>query len=72
MKINIKALNEFISNNYNGDYKKFADELKINSVTLWRVLNNKGNAGEKFITSLMLYCKVNGYEYDYFFTSGVA
>ncbi len=72
MKINVKALNDFIEANFSGDYKKFAEALKINSVTLWRVLNNKSNAGEKFLTSLMLYCKMNGHEFEYFFTNSVA
>jgi len=72
MKIDIKVLREFINISYKGDYKKFAEALKLDSVTVWRVLKNKGNAGEKFITSLMLYCKTHGLEYDYFFTDTVA
>lgn len=72
MRISIKALRDFIHINFNGDYKKFAKALKINSVTVWRVLNNKSNAGEKFLTSLMLYCKSNGHEYDIFFINTVA
>ncbi|HYE08738.1 MAG TPA: XRE family transcriptional regulator [Patescibacteria group bacterium] len=72
MGISVDALQNFINIKFFGDYKTFAKALEINSVTLWRILNYKTNAGEKFLTSLMLYCKRNGLEFDIFFIQTVA
>lgn len=72
MGLNIKALRDFIDKIHNGNYKDFARAININSITVWRILNKKSNAGEKFLTSLMLYCKKHGYSYEYFFEESIA
>lgn len=72
MGLSIKALKEFIDKNHNGNYKDFAKAVNVNSITVWRILNGKSNAGEKFLTNLMLYCKKHGYSYEYFFELSIA
>lgn len=72
MGLNIKALKDFIDKNFNGNYKDFAKAININSITVWRILNRKSKAGEKFLTNLMLYCKKYGYSYEYFFEESIA
>ena len=57
MQIKIDALKELMVNDYAGNYNLFARETGINVALLYRVLNNKANAGLKTINMLIDFLK---------------
>ncbi|QCH28511.1 hypothetical protein [Clostridium tyrobutyricum] len=64
MKINIPKLQALIKNDFGGDYKLFADNIKVNSTTVYRILTGKSNAGIKFIANFMTLCKNKDYKFE--------
>lgn len=66
LKINISKLQALIKNDFHGDYRLFADNINVNSTTVYRILTGKSNAGIKFITNFMSLCKNKKYKFDDF------
>ncbi|MCT8978688.1 hypothetical protein N4T77_19030 [Clostridium sp. CX1] len=64
MKINIKELESLIKNDFQGNYKLFANEISVNSTTVYRILTGRANPGEKFISKFMLLCKDRQYNFE--------
>ncbi len=72
MKFNVDALIKLIDERYKGNYKSFSNDININSITVWRIINRKANAGEKFLTTFMQYCIEKGESFESFFITSVA
>lgn len=64
MKINVEELQNLIKNDFQGNYKLFADEVAVNSTTVYRILTKRSNPGEKFISNFMLLCKKKKYNFE--------
>jgi len=64
LKINVLELQNLIESDFNGNYKLFAHNIKVNSSTVYRVLTGKSNAGIKFITNFMALCKKKKYDFE--------
>jgi hypothetical protein len=67
IKLNVELISELIKEDFQGNYKDFAKAINVNSVTVYRILTNRSNAGEKFISNFMAYCKNKQYEIEQYF-----
>lgn len=68
MKINIEKVKELMAERHNGNYNAFARATGINVALLYKMLNNKANAGLRTVNRLIDYLKQNGLNVeDYIF-----
>lgn len=67
IKINVNLILELINKEFQGNYKSFAREINVNSVTVYRILTERSNAGVKFISNFMKFCRKRGEKIDKFF-----
>lgn len=68
MKIKIEKIKQLMEERHNGNYNAFARATGINVALLYKMLNNKANAGLKTINRLIDYLKQNNLNVeDYIF-----
>ena len=67
MKLKMDALHEHIESKFEGKYRRFAKEIGMSQVQMWRIINSKHGIGMQFYSRMMAYCEKNGLEQSLFF-----
>lgn len=59
MELNKKAFEEMFNTEFNASYAEASRQLGVASAQIFRIINNNGNAGAKFLGKLITYCDVH-------------
>lgn len=66
MYLNKENLIDYMNSNYEGNYNKFAKELKVEVAQLHRIMNSESQAGVVFLGRLHAFCKRNNIIFEDF------
>lgn len=56
MELNVEKFTELFDTNFNASYAEAGRQLGVAPAQIFRIMNNKGSAGAKFLGKLIIYC----------------
>lgn len=59
MELNVKKFTELFDTKFNASYAEAGRQLGVAPAQIFRILNNEGSAGAKFLGKLITYCDCN-------------
>lgn len=68
MELNKHKFEELFREKFKESYAEAGKQLGVSSAQVYRIINNKGSAGAKFLGKLISYCDINKLNFrDYIF-----
>lgn len=68
MELNREKFEQLFYDKFNASYAETSRQLGVSPVQIFRIINNKGNAGAKFLGKLITYCDTHNLNFrEYIF-----
>lgn len=68
MELNREKFEQLFCEKFNASYAEASRQLGVSTAQIFRILNNKGNAGAKFLGKLITYCDTHNLNFrEYIF-----